>query len=351
VSLDNDADGSKSGGSKEVCAHKPSTAKRSDRSRGRSRRPGVWLTTVSTVVAVATGMFTLRDQIFHEETGVTHASADAYGQLVGHVCDQLNEADRARRGNAKRLARRLRRGRSTLAYRNALLDSTKEILAWSERSLAGFSALDVPISLVTTEHATAAAWRRMVTRWRGYAQGLDQATNRDGLDATIKTLPAMRTAFASDGVKRTEGLIKLGGGRCKLDPPIVIPTITLPNTMTSVSPPSSPDTAPAPASSRGNAARPGTTAADDTNPVEPSSVSPDVAPGSESKSTCSDGRDNDLDGETDFPKDPGCSALSGGDEKEAACSDGRDNDADGQTDFPKDPGCSALSDGDEKETA
>jgi len=31
------------------------------------RAPGVWLTTLSTVVAVATGMFTLRDQIFAQQ--------------------------------------------------------------------------------------------------------------------------------------------------------------------------------------------------------------------------------------------------------------------------------------------
>jgi len=68
---------------------------------------------------------------------------------------------------------------------------------------------------------------------------------------------------------------------------------------------------------------------------------------------CSDGTDNDGDGLTDFPLDPGCSDASDNDETDAPpppaaqCSDGTDNDGDGLTDFPLDPGCSDASDNDE----
>ncbi|MFA5940587.1 MAG: hypothetical protein WC809_14610 [Sinimarinibacterium sp.] len=66
---------------------------------------------------------------------------------------------------------------------------------------------------------------------------------------------------------------------------------------------------------------------------------------------CSDGLDNDGDGQADFPADPGCSATSDGDETDppapSACSDQADNDSDGLTDFPADPGCSSASDTDE----
>jgi len=53
---------------------------------------------------------------------------------------------------------------------------------------------------------------------------------------------------------------------------------------------------------------------------------------------CSDGIDNDGDGHTDFPDDPGCFHAQD-DVEDKACSDGIDNDGDGNTDFPDDPGC------------
>lgn len=73
---------------------------------------------------------------------------------------------------------------------------------------------------------------------------------------------------------------------------------------------------------------------------------------SEPQPKCSDGIDNDADGLTDFPADPGC--VSATDENEAdpvpprpACRDGRDNDGDGQIDYPNDPGCGSYDDNNE----
>jgi len=64
---------------------------------------------------------------------------------------------------------------------------------------------------------------------------------------------------------------------------------------------------------------------------------------------CDDGVDNDGDGLTDFPADPGCASKS--DESETdplhVCDDGLDNDNDGRTDYPADPGCSSLADSSE----
>jgi hypothetical protein len=48
---------------------------------------------------------------------------------------------------------------------------------------------------------------------------------------------------------------------------------------------------------------------------------------------CSDRRDNDEDGKTDFPSDDGCSSPNDRTEKTAACADGKDNDGDGKTDL------------------
>jgi hypothetical protein len=67
---------------------------------------------------------------------------------------------------------------------------------------------------------------------------------------------------------------------------------------------------------------------------------------------CSDGLDNDHDGLTDYPQDPGCSSATDNDEYNVPpqvyqCSDNQDNDGDGLVDFPQDPGCSSATDSNE----
>jgi TolA-binding protein len=123
-----------------------------------SRRPGVWLATLSTVVAVATGMFTLRDQIFPRQAGTTQASVLVYEQSVGETCDALNQAAKARVKTATQLAERLRHARTDVAQRNALLDSTRQIITRSEQALIRFRGLVVPGALAGHERATATAW-------------------------------------------------------------------------------------------------------------------------------------------------------------------------------------------------
>jgi hypothetical protein len=57
---------------------------------------------------------------------------------------------------------------------------------------------------------------------------------------------------------------------------------------------------------------------------------------------CSDGKDNDNDGLTDFPADPGCISVSDQNEREAGgaeCDNQKDDDGDGLIDFPADSGC------------
>jgi hypothetical protein len=82
---------------------------------------------------------------------------------------------------------------------------------------------------------------------------------------------------------------------------------------------------------------------------------PPVAVGDDANGTpagpcpaCSDGIDNDGDGLTDFPADPGCFDSMDNDEGPAPqCSDGIDNDGDGRIDWPYDPGCSSAYDNNE----
>ncbi len=57
---------------------------------------------------------------------------------------------------------------------------------------------------------------------------------------------------------------------------------------------------------------------------------------------CSDGVDNDGDGLIDYPADRGCASPSSTTEN-PACDDGVDNDADALVDYPADPGCAARS--------
>ncbi len=66
--------------------------------------------------------------------------------------------------------------------------------------------------------------------------------------------------------------------------------------------------------------------------------------------TCSDGIDNDENGRTDYPDDPGCS-FAGDDAEDAdcpgpscpACGNGVDDDGDGRIDFPADTDCMSAS--------
>jgi len=75
-------------------------------------------------------------------------------------------------------------------------------------------------------------------------------------------------------------------------------------------------------------------------PPDATSIDAGVVP------ACQDGIDNDCDGLTDYPDDPGCSSALDTDEHHIpqapgskACDDGIDNDMDGFTDYHAFPGC------------
>jgi len=70
---------------------------------------------------------------------------------------------------------------------------------------------------------------------------------------------------------------------------------------------------------------------------------------------CNDGEDNDGDGLTDYPNEPGCTDTNDNDETDTcpgagcpACSNGTDDDSDGLTDYTGgDPGCASAADDNE----
>lgn len=189
----------------------------------------VWLATLSTVLGIATGMFTLRDEVLPSERGSAAAlSIPAYQQQVGRVCDELNADELLRARETKALPTRLKRARTTLAQRNALLDAVRKTTSRSEHALAAFSALEAPRALLAARRATVRGWNRNLTRVRDYAVRLDRARTRAHLLAAIDFLSNIRTELAQDSVKLTSGLDRLGGASCELRTPIVTPAFTLP---------------------------------------------------------------------------------------------------------------------------
>jgi hypothetical protein len=194
-----------------------------------SRRAGIWLATLSTVVGVATGMFTLRDHVFPNESGSAAAlSRPAYEQEVGRVCDQLNDDDSQRAREAKTIRRKLPRAKTPLAQRNLLLDGQRRTIARSGHALATFSALATPDDLRAARRTTAQAWNVNLERLRAYALRLDRAGTRAELIAAIDYLSDLRPQLAETGVTLMAGLRRLGGSTCDIRTPITTPAFTLP---------------------------------------------------------------------------------------------------------------------------
>lgn len=203
--------------------------KQTEQTGALQRNAKIWLATISTVVGLATGMFTLRDQIFPSEGGSAAAiSVPAYQQQVGRICDELNDNDRLRAHEDTTAKKRLAQATTTTQQRNALLDAVRRTTSRSEHALAAFTALQTPESLSATHRGTAAAWRRNLARLRTYALRLDRSTTLAQLRATIGYLSGLRPLLADDGVKYTSGLERLGAANCDLQSPRVTPTYTLP---------------------------------------------------------------------------------------------------------------------------
>lgn len=193
------------------------------------QRARVWLATLSAVVGVATGMFTLRDQVFPNESGSAGAvSAPLYQQQVGRICDRFIQDDRFRAGQDAPVKHRLTRATTTTAQRNALLDAVRRSSARSGNTLAAFTALPPPKALAAARRATSEAWTRNLARLRAYAERLDAVATRAQLVAAAEYLAALRTPLAEDGVKVRSGLERLGGADCDLPAPKVTQAFTLP---------------------------------------------------------------------------------------------------------------------------
>jgi hypothetical protein len=184
---------------------------------------------VSTVVGVATGMFTLRDQVFPGEAGSAGAmSTSAYGERVGRICDVLNDNDRRRAHDDSGLEGRLLRAETTIDQRNELLDAVRRAIARDGQALASFTGLAAPTALASVRHDTGVAWSRNLARLRDYALRLDQAGTRARLVDAIDHLSTVRPLLAADRVKVAAGLERIGAADCDLQPQRVTKAFTLP---------------------------------------------------------------------------------------------------------------------------
>ena len=126
---------------------------------------------MSTVVGVATGMFSLRDQLFPRESGTAAAvSVPAYQQGVGRACDAVNRNDADRAQEDRRAKGQLRASKSTTAQRNVLVDATRRTASRAAQTLSTFSALETPARLAAKSRATRAAWDRYLARLRIHAR-------------------------------------------------------------------------------------------------------------------------------------------------------------------------------------
>jgi hypothetical protein len=196
--------------------------------RGLSRRARVWLATLGTIVGVGTGMVTLADEVVPKHSSSAQASLPQYQQSIATVCSEINRHEQERAEEAGRLARRLHMAKTTLAQRNALLESTLRSLRDGEHDLAMFDSLEVPRVLSATERKTTRAWNRNIDRVRDYAHHLDLASSSAKLDAAVDVLAGIRKPQQRDGTVLRTGLLRLGGGQCQLDPERVTKIVTLP---------------------------------------------------------------------------------------------------------------------------
>ena len=91
---------------------------------------------------------------------------------------------------------------------------------------------------------------------------------------------------------------------------------------------------------------------DDPGCSGPDDETEDDPPAGTPAAACANDRDDDGDGFTDYPEDPGCTAMGDTDEADPAtppqCANGIDDDDDGRTDYPTDGGCQSRGDDNER---
>ena len=169
------------------------------------RQAAIWLATLSTVVGIATGMFTLRDQVFPRESGSAQAvSVSAYQQQVGGVCDDVNSDDSRRARQIKTIHKQLVRAKTTTAQRNALLDGQRQTIARSGDALASFAALEPPKAAAGDRSRGEGGVEAQPHPPPRLRERLDRAGTRPQLEASVQ-LPRDAAHSARPRRRRADG--------------------------------------------------------------------------------------------------------------------------------------------------
>src|SRR3954454_6117215 len=197
--------------------------------RGFSRCAQVWLATLGTVVGVATGMVAPANNVLPKHSDDAEATpSPVVQQTVGSICDDVNRHDADRVSDAKLLRRRLRRGRTALQVRDALLESYQRTLRNAEHDETRLAAIRPPRPTLATQRAAARAWTNNLERLRGIVAALDDAGTWAKLDAVAGRIGRLRTPMDRDVSKVRTGLLGLGGGQCHLEAQRVSRAVMLP---------------------------------------------------------------------------------------------------------------------------
>ena len=201
---------------------------------------GVWLTTVSTVVAIAAGMFSVRDSIWEPEPearpaptadsqspSANPASVDSgYRDGIAKVCRQLTSDERARAMDARMSTRRLAGADTGFEQADALLLVATRIKDRSLRSLARFKGLETPGALLELRFTLVRAWDRNIAVLQAHEARLRDAETYGDLVRAARRSNARRTAVDRDWGRITSGLSRLGGTPCDR-PRLTTPPIRL----------------------------------------------------------------------------------------------------------------------------
>ncbi len=207
-----------------------------DREERRRLRPTVWLATLSTVVATATGMFALRDYIFASDSpaGRTHLAAaqnDAaatYQAAVARTCGRLYRNDKDTAENFRRFQVRLAKFDSGYDERNALVDVVGSSADRSRKALSTFQALEVyPSMLAPSARRVARAWRAKVRRLDAYTDDLRDAQSFGALVDAVSEYGDRRARDRADTAVMVKNLVKLNPQRCEPPDAITAPSVQL----------------------------------------------------------------------------------------------------------------------------
>lgn len=172
----------------------------------------------------------------------------AYRKDVGAVCRDLDAAVAARHGDARILAGRLKRARSTGQQRIALIGDIRVVIARTEKNFVNFRELPAPGASRTLHARTVRAWLLNMQRLRLYRGALEASTGHAELSSILRRFSRTTLSAAEeDATDVRAGLKGLGGEECRFTAEVPTRVLTLrrvsvppaPSSLTSPVPPRS----------------------------------------------------------------------------------------------------------------